>query len=274
MTHPISIAHLSAIDLSPEELIEIAARCGYEFVGLRLLPLTADEAASPIVDDGASRRNLAKRARDAGVGVLDIEIFRLTPDARPSEFEPVLAAASELGARHLLTQVHDDEHDRALDAFKALCDLSRRYGLTCDLEFLSWTKMRDLAAARAFVSAAEAPNGGVCLDTLHFWRSRCRLSEIDELPANWLHYVQVCDARGPQQAEPDEMIRVAREERLLPGAGVIDLKGILSRVSPNIPLALEIPHAQASKRITHEDRMRVARIKLIELFTMLEEAAA
>jgi len=274
MSHPISIAQLSALDASPAELIDIAARCGCQFVGLRLLPVTAEEAPSPLVGNQQLRRDVAARARDAAVGVLDIEVFRLTPEVTVANWEPALAAASELGARHLLTQVHDPNQQRALDRFGEFCALAASYQLTCDIEFLTWTEMRDLESVRRFLVGAGQANGGICIDTLHFWRSRCRLAEIEQLPAEWVRYVQVADGRGPRDVSAAEMIRVAREERALPGAGEIDLRGIIARVSPDTPLALEIPNVQLARRLSPEDRLRLARTKLIELLSTLEAAAA
>ena len=36
-----SLAALTVLELAPPELIEVAAACGYEHVGLRLLPAVA-----------------------------------------------------------------------------------------------------------------------------------------------------------------------------------------------------------------------------------------
>ena len=274
MKRPLSIAHLSALDAGPTELIEIAARCDCDFVGLRLLPVTVHDAPSPLIADPALRRETRRRAADSGVAVLDVELFRLSGETAAADFEPALAAAHELGARHALTQVHDAVETRAIENFAALCELAASYQLTCDIEFLSWTAMRDVATAKRFLVAADQPNGGICIDTLHFWRSGCEPSEIDQLPRRWLNFVQISDARGPVRATPEEMIRVAREDRLMPGEGEIDLKAIIARLPPDTPLALEIPNTQLAKHISHEDRMRLARAKLIEVLCGLEDSAA
>ena len=274
MKRPISIAHLSALDAGPTELIEIAAQCGCDFVGLRLLPVTVHDALSPLIADPSLRRETRRRAADSGVAVLDIELFRLSEETRAAEFEPALAAAHELGARHALTQVHDAVEPRAIENFAALCDLAASYQLTCDIEFLSWTAMRDVATAKRFLTAADKPNGGICIDTLHFWRSGCEPSEIDHLPRRWLNFVQIADARGPVRATPEEMIRVAREDRAMPGDGVIDLKEIISRLPHDIPLALEIPNAALARKLSHEERIRSARTKLLALLSVIEAAAA
>lgn len=274
MKRPISIAHLSALDASPAELIGIAAECDCDFVGLRLLPVTSDEAQSPLVSNRGFRTETRRRAEDVGVAVLDVELFRLTGETRVAEFEPALTAASELGARHVLTQAHDADERRAIDNFAGLCERAAAYGLTCDIEFLSWTAMRDVAAAKRFLAAADQPNAGICIDTLHFWRSQCDPSEIDQLPRPWLHFMQIADARGPVSATAEQMIRVAREDRALPGDGDIDLKAIIARMPAGTPLALEIPNIVLSQRMSHKDRICLARAKLLELLSAVEAAAA
>lgn len=274
MKRSISIAHLSALDASPAELIAIAAACGCEFVGLRLLPVTADEAPSALICDNRFRGDVRRRADDAGVAVLDVELFRLTGQTRVDEFEPALAAAHELGARHVLTQAHDTDDGRAMANFAALCERAAPYGLTCDIEFLSWTPMRDVAAAKRFVAGVGQPNAGICIDTLHFWRSQCDPAEIDQLPRSWLNFVQIADARGPVFATDEEMIRVAREDRALPGDGDIDLKAIIARLPAGMPLALEVPNAVLAQRMSHKDRMCLARTKLLEVLSAVDAAAA
>lgn len=272
--HPLSIAHLSALDATPAELIAIASKCGFDYVGLRLLPVTADEAPSTLVSDRTLRAATVARARDSGVGILDVELFKLTPTTHVLDLERALAAAQELGARHALTQIHDSDEARATENFIALCDLAASYQLTCEVEFLSWTHMLDLAAAKRLLLAAGKANGGVCLDTLHFWRSKCRLAEIDQLPKQLLRFIQVSDAKGALDVSHDEMIRVAREDRALPGEGQIDLKGIIARLPAGIPLAIEIPNAALARTMPHVERMALAKAKLSKILSAIEAEAA
>ncbi|MGX1319352.1 hypothetical protein AB7M17_002805 [Bradyrhizobium sp. USDA 377] len=43
-----SLAALTALELTPPQSIEVAARCGYDHVGLRLLPATPGGVAYPL----------------------------------------------------------------------------------------------------------------------------------------------------------------------------------------------------------------------------------
>ena len=50
-----SLAALTVLDLAPPAMIDVAAACGYDEVGLRLLPAMAGGIAYPLMDDAAGR---------------------------------------------------------------------------------------------------------------------------------------------------------------------------------------------------------------------------
>ena len=48
-----SLAALTVLELAPPALIDVAAACGYDHVGIRLLPATPGGIAYPLMDDEA-----------------------------------------------------------------------------------------------------------------------------------------------------------------------------------------------------------------------------
>ena len=104
-----SLGHLSALDLTPTELVIAAAKADYNFVGLRLVAVTPNGAAWPLWKDRKMMAGTRARMAESGVGVLDVELIKLMPDTDVRTFEPCMQAAADLGARHLLTQVDDPE---------------------------------------------------------------------------------------------------------------------------------------------------------------------
>lgn len=259
----LSIAHLSALEASPPNLLGIAADCGFDFIGLRLAAVTSAETCWPLIDDPALRRETLARMALTGVRVLDVELVRLTPDFVATEWEPFLETAAMLGARHVLTQAHDSEFRRVAQNYAEFCDLAAGHGLTSDIEFLPWTSMRDLASAVALVEAADRVNAGICIDTLHFDRAGCHVDEIDALSASWLHYAQIADAPALAPTSDAGLIRTARQARLLPGEGGIDLEGILSRLPSGLPLALEIPNLALAELLPNGARLMLAKEALL-----------
>ena len=257
MIPDLSLAHLTMVHASPPELVATAGRCGYRYVGLRLTEVTGGDAW-PIVSDKALLKQTLAEMEASGVGVLDVELIRLLPDTDVEQFVPVLETAAALGARHVLTQGHDTDWGRLTDNFAALCDLAQPYGLTCDVEFLTWTQMRGVAEVRALIEASGRDNAGIMIDTLHFSRSQCRPEELDEIPADRFHYVQIADAAGPAPTSKEGLIFTAREDRLMPGEGDLDLRGILRHLPAGIPIAVEIPNSRLAASMSDEDRARRA----------------
>jgi sugar phosphate isomerase/epimerase/4-hydroxyphenylpyruvate dioxygenase-like putative hemolysin len=253
-----SLAHLTALSLSPPELVDAAADAGYRYVGLRLTRVTAQEPHYPLATDPALMRTTKVRLAATGIDVLDIELARIGPNERLSDFQRVLEAGAELGARHVIGQLPDPDRSRKIDRFAELCAMARPLGLTVDLEFPSWTETPDLREAVRVLRAANQPNAGILVDLLHFARSGSSVSDLRELPAEWFHFAHVCDAPADVPATTEGIIHTARFERLYPGEGGIDVQGITDALPPGIPFALEIPRAMLSTQVGGKEHARMA----------------
>src|ERR1700761_9427853 len=165
---PFSLAALTALDLSPPQLIDVAAACGYEQVGLRLLAATQGGTAYPLMDDRAQMRETKARLAATGITVADLEIVAFRETTVVASFEPFLEVGRELGAKHTLVAAYDSDLERFADRFAEYCALAERYGLTADLEFMPWTFAPDLPTALRIVQKTASPAAGVLIDALHF----------------------------------------------------------------------------------------------------------
>jgi sugar phosphate isomerase/epimerase/4-hydroxyphenylpyruvate dioxygenase-like putative hemolysin len=256
--HEYSLAHLTALSLSPPELVDAAAEAGYRYVGLRLTRVTPQEPHYPLATDPALMRTTKVRLAATGVEVLDVELARISPDEDPKDFVRFLEAGAELGARHVITQLPDPDRARKTDRFARLCELARPLGLTVDLEFPSWTETPDLREAVRVLRGAEQPNAGILVDLLHFARSGSSVADLRQLPAEWFHFVHVCDAPPGVPATNEGLIHTARFERLVPGEGGIDVHGILAALPPGLPYALEIPRARLVAQVGGKEHARMS----------------
>lgn len=242
MTWQFSLAHLTALHCSPPQLIEIAARAGYEFVGLRPIPVGArDEPLHPFATD----RTLFARTKAAlaatGVRLLDIEVARIIKEAKPQDYLPAIEAAAQLGGKHVLSSAWCDDRPYIQDFFAELCGLARQFDLTVDLEFVTWSGIRTLNEAAELIRASQCDNAGILVDTLHFDRCHADLATLGSLPREWLNFVQISDGPAKYSNERDELIRIGRGARLYLGEGGIDVAAILRRL-PAVPLSIEIPN--------------------------------
>ena len=252
-----SLAQLTVLRASPPELIRIAGTTGYDFVGLRLLEVTGGDAW-PLASDAALMRETKDAMSAHGVGVLDIELVRLTPEVDVGSLRPTLDVAAELGARHVLTQAHDTDWPRLVDNFGRLADLVASYSMTVDVEFLTWTPMRGVNDVMQLLTAANRTDVGITVDTLHFFRSGCDTAAVENLPADLFHFVQIADAPAVAPTDVKGLIFAAREDRLEPGTGALDLKGLLLALPEHIAVAVEIPNSRLATQFSDEDRARRA----------------
>lgn len=251
MAREYSLAYLTAYQCSPAEAIRVAAKTGYAWVGLRPWPVAPGAASQDLLDNPVAMRETLAAMRDTGVRVFDVEIVRIGEDFDARAWGDRFDAAAPLGARAVLVAGDDRDEIRLSASYAQLCEAMAPFGLTANLEFMPWTAVPDAATAMRIVRGAGAPaNAGVLIDALHFGRSRTTLDDIRAIPREWLQYAQVCDAASGLHFTHDEMIRTARGERLLPGEGNIDLRGLAACLPPELPVSVEIVNLARQAAVT------------------------
>ena len=236
-----SLAYLAVPGTPPRRMVQIAGETGYDFVSLRLAPVTPDERRFPFTTDRTLVADVIEALDEYGVSLLDVELVRTDPGTSVADFAAFAEVAAEMGARHVVTQIPEPDKAHAIELFAEVCDLAKTYGMTADLEFIPWSATADLDDAARIVTQAARPNGGVLVDTLHFARSHSSLTRLAELPREMFNFVQLCDAGDQLSTSEEELIRVARSDREPPGEGAIDLAPIVDAI-PRVPYALEVPN--------------------------------
>ncbi|HEY1460633.1 MAG TPA: TIM barrel protein [Casimicrobiaceae bacterium] len=257
----LSLAALTVLELSPPDMVSCADDAGYSHIGIRLIPATDTEPKWPMVGDTPMVREVRRRLADRGVTVLDIEIFRLKPDTRVADFEQALETGARLGATAVLVAGNDPDEARLTQRFASLCELGARFGLTMNLEAMPWTDVRDLGQAVRIASHAARQNGGVLIDPIHFDRGGNVAADIATVPTTMLHYAQLCDAPAERPHDTETLLLQARAERLMPGDGGLDLRGILQALPRTLPLGLEIPMHTLARTVGAVERARRMRVK-------------
>jgi len=257
MDHEFSLAHLTALDCTPPELINIAANAGYDYVSLRMTTVTEGENQYPLMTDKKLMKETKDQLTANGISVLDVELVRLDPYTEPESYSRFFDAGAELGAKAVIAQLPDPDTQRATDRFAILCDLAAQYSLTVNLEFPSWTETGNLQQAVDILSIVNKPNAGLLIDTLHFARSNSNLSLLKKLPKNWFNFVHLCDAIGETPTTTDGIIFTAREDRVFPGLGDLPVREILECV-PSALYSLEIPNTVLLKKLGPQEYVKQA----------------
>ena len=233
------------LGVSFQELVEAATSGGFQ--GITLWPDVYRRA----VAEGLAPSDMARILDDRGLVVSDLDpLLGWLPSPRGSQ--PVVAQASEeefytiaealgVGTVNAVQPLGAScSQDLLVESFAGLCDRAAERGLGITLEFLPWSDVPDVATAWEIVDRAGRPNGGLCFDTWHWFRGTRDLEALRALPGARVRAVQINDA--PEQATGD-LITETIESRLLPGAGAIPLREVVSalrEIGCRAPLGVEV----------------------------------
>jgi len=259
-TTPLALHHFTLCDVSPLELVPIAAEVGC--AGVCLFVESPPGFGFPLVTP-AMRGELLARLRDHGVRVTNLEFFSLTEAVDLEGFRPALALGAELGARLAVTHIHDPDPLRATDCLGRFAELAGEYGLQLGLEFMALTPgCTSLAAAAGFVERVGRANLGIGVDALHLARTGGTPAEVAALAPGLIAYAQLCD--GPLLPAGVDALAPARyvEEafnRLPPGQGVFPLEELLRALPPAAAVDVEVPMPRlAAQGVSAVQRARLA----------------
>ena len=201
------------------ERVRAAAAAGYDGIGLR-----AENYWAAGLDDAA----MLAIAEQHGVRILEVEYLTGwgtaadRDEAQQAKERTVFHMARAFGVRHLNAGLLEQlPLDAVVGEFAALCE---RAGpdLTVALEFMPYSGVPDLATAWRIVQ--RVPNAGLIVDGWHWARAGQQVAELDDVPAERIISVQLCDVR----AEPMEPLRAeSLGHRLPPGQGYGDTVGMV-----------------------------------------------
>ncbi|MCW2522064.1 MAG: sugar phosphate isomerase/epimerase [Frankiales bacterium] len=212
-----------ADDLLRPELVSTSLALGYRNLAPSLALLPPDKAALT---------QLRRRAADQGIriaildGVASWLPLSGTRFSSAASFERVADVAAELGAHavSLLPVRVDLPAAQLIDCFGRACDVLSASGTVAQIEFSPLGGIPDLAAAWRIVQAADRSNGGLVLDTWHFYRGDPDLSLLSSIPGERITSVQISDAAK----EPNGSLwQDTLHHRMLPGVGDIPLPAII-----------------------------------------------
>lgn len=241
MARLVCISHLTALEASPEELIDLAAEFGFGGVGIRNRPPQHTAHRWPISGDLKRSQQIAERARSCGITVFEGETFSIWPDFSVEAMMAGLESAAAMGVRAIVSAGIDDEEDRLVDSYRQLAEAAQPFGIVVGIEFMPFQKLRTLEQARRVQARIGMDNARILIDALHLSRSGGSVEEVARLQPGTVAYVHLCDA--PAKLPPaSEIAAEARATRLYPGEGELDLAGLLGVLDPDLPVSLEAPH--------------------------------
>lgn len=238
-TIPLSLAHLSELDVPPLELVELAARAGFASIGLRVSPASPGGVEYPL-RTAAEQAEMRRRLAANGVSVLEVEMVPLSDKTHVPDYKPMIEVGAAVGASRLT--VGGDSADFSVVAGKLaeMCDLAQPYGISVDLEFMPFRPVQSLAHAVDVLARARHPNAHILIDALHVFRSRSAIEQLAKIDPATIGPFQICDAPA---TPPSDLVAEARTRRLLPGHGELALSTLIDALPAGTPFGIEVPLA-------------------------------
>jgi len=201
---------------------EQAARAGFTGIGLwhadleHVLETRTLTEVRQLLDDHGLRHNELEFLGDWFLDPGD-ERRRASDERRALLF----GAAAELPAHHIKVGNivgTDCEVPRIVERYAELCaDAARYTDAKVVYEFMPYdVNVNDIDAALQVVEGADAPNGGLALDTWHLGKLRLEPDDLRRIPSQFVSWVELSD--GPYEYADDRLDEVINR-RQLPGEG-------------------------------------------------------
>lgn len=251
----IGLAQLSLLSASPPELVQYAADAGFDFVGVRVRPVTDQEASYDVQPGSALLAETLARMADTGVVVKDIEFLLLDGSDQREAWMRMFEAGQALEADSLTVACADPDLSRARDTLAQMAEDGRAYGITPALEAISYQVVNSIPLADEIAVRAGCD---LLVDTLHVARFGGTPEEL-AAAAGRAPLVQFCDAPAVRPTDRQGLVHESRSARLAPGEGDLDLSGVLAAIEAGLagtprtgtllPVSVEVPNDEAVERL-------------------------
>lgn len=118
--------------------------------------------------------------------------------------------------------------EEGAENFARICDQARDFGWRVHLEFMPFSSIPDLATAWDIVQMAGRDNGGITLDTWHYYRGNPDHDLLRSIPGEKIFALQVADADNEVRGDLQNDLLHFRKA---PGEGDFDLETVVRILS-------------------------------------------
>ncbi|OQP35485.1 sugar phosphate isomerase/epimerase family protein [Pantoea latae] len=228
MTQP-AFLNLVLLSGEPEEKLQAARDAGFDQVEIWR-------------EDVEACHGGAARLAQQGIGFTNLQVLRDFTGApgdlrrqKRDELRQFIEMAQALGCDTLQAPAttredciaqHIDEDLRWLASEAARFDMRIMY------EPMAWCSVDNtLPKAWERLQRLDQPNIGLVVDLFHICALGGDASHLDNIPAERIYEVQLCDmAVQPSPQDKEAIMTLAKHQRQLPGAGIIDINSFVDKL--------------------------------------------
>ena len=229
------------VRMHPFEAHVRAAAAG-GFTSLAVAPTTFTQARA----HGLSAAGMKAMAGDHGIRLRHLDTltswapFQLDPGDFDQEMNerwttPLdrgLEICAELGLVQILATAAYQKGavplQQLIDGFGGLCQRAAKLGVWVDLEPMLFFGCPTVADAWAVVGGAAQENGGILMDSWHFFKAGQSLDALDGIPGRCLRTMQISDA--PARQVSAKLIDDTIKHRRWPGQGELPITEFIQAV--------------------------------------------
>jgi sugar phosphate isomerase/epimerase len=233
--------------------VAAAAKAGFSAIGI------AVEDYAAMRERGSTDAEMRRILDDHGIVAAELEFLTNwwwsdERGRRARELEDRFYTAAEaFGARHMNVASAGmrgtlPSLEQVAESFAALCDRAAKHDLLVAYEFMPWTDVPDAATAGRLVELAGRENGGILIDTWHYFRGAADPSQVRAIPPDRFFLIQFDDADAKMVGD---WMEDTTDYRRLPGEGAFDLNGFIRMLDEhgvNAPFSIEILSAEQRAR--------------------------
>lgn len=222
---PAAKRNFSMVESTLEDKIRAAAEAGYDGVGLR------EEDIEEYFRQRHTMKDIGLLLEEYAIPVNEVDFDSGWQYSRGKSriiaFEKARKCfmyASFLGCNLTVAVASPDKGDitQAIKDFRELCNLAGSFEINVALEAQGFAKqINNLKVAQRILEKARCPNGGIVLDTYHFYRGGSSLKDLQSFPTEKILLVHLCDS-------PKEWTSLNDWDRLFIGEGVVPFKEIVN----------------------------------------------
>jgi len=245
------LSHFSIRNADFPERVRAASAAGYVGIGLYV------REYERLIAAGHTGAELRAVVADAGQQITEFEALRGWASSGAAhetclrDLDTIDRMAEDLGpADHVqVIGPYEGDLDDAAAGFALVCDRFAQHGMRAALEYFpDMSNIPDVTTALEIVKRAGRPNGGLCVDTWHHFRTGDTFEALATVPAERVVGVQFND--GPLARVHPDYYTECTSYREIPGTGEFDLAGFvrtLDGMGVTVPFEVEVISLQLDR---------------------------
>lgn len=252
-----SLGHLTVVRARPAELVEIAARAGYDAV-CPIVGLVSYEGVPviPLRMGDPDTLAMARALKSTGLRINTADGFVLSDHTDMQRAAAAVSLMAEMGAGNINVIVSDSDLSRGFDHLCALASMAQSAGVPVALEFTPLSSIASMQDALRWIERTGSANIGLMVDQLHLAQSGEAPADVAKLDPSLVRAAQLCDA--PAGMDFAAYAHRAIYERMAPGDGELPVREFMAALPPGLTCALEVPRMDETDLTARAQRMITA----------------